>query len=400
MCHTAVPALNDFGVEVVVNLPGVYEETLPEALAASEAADSDADGVSNLEEILLGTLPGDPQSVFVTPPAPSGDPNPTFDLGDYDVTFAFKRMHQQFCGCSPTRAQLDDLAAAGDAQQHLHDELTACLDSDYWKNEGLMRLADKRIRPLEAIGVGGVIPLADFNWDYRLFSHVLTGDRPATDLLLADYHVDEAGNVVSGVIDDGDIDQPLEPQFRAGMITTQWFLMIHTMFSELPRTTAAQAYRAYLDQDIAKSQGLLPVEGEPIDIDNKGVTQPDCANCHSTLDPLSYAFAYYGGIEGGGTGAFNPDRPSWDSSEVTSSLFDTELPDPQTTGVVPWAEQAAASEAFRRNLALMFFTHAAGGPPTPDDLEELKAIWQGLDADFTAADLIHQIVDTDAFGAP
>ena len=88
------------------------------------------------------------------------------------------------------------------------------------------------------------------------------------------------------------------------MITTQWFLSINTMFSPLPRTTAAQAYRAYLGADIAQQQGIFPIAGEPLDVDDKGVRDAQCATCHATLDPLSYAFAEYQGISGASTGAF------------------------------------------------------------------------------------------------
>ena len=61
--------------------------------------------------------------------------------------------------------------------------------------------------------------------------------------------------------------------------------------------------------DIARQEGLLPVPDEPVDYDQKGVQEAECAQCHSTLDPLSYPFAYYNGIGGGPAGAFNANRP-------------------------------------------------------------------------------------------
>jgi len=75
------------------------------------------------------------------------------------------------------------------------------------------------------------------------------------------------------------------------MLTTRWFLAKNTMLTPVPRTTAAQAYRAYLGYDIAKLEGLQPVAGEPVDYDRKRVTAEQCAVCHSTLDPLSYPFS-------------------------------------------------------------------------------------------------------------
>ena len=406
-CHTAPPDLNAYGIDVATALTGPYEDVLPEALAAVEGNDADGDGLSNLEEIILGTRPGDATSFFVPPPAPSGNSNPRFTVGAYDAAFAFRRMSIAYCGRSPSYDEATAFASAADQSQALHGALDVCLASDFWKTDALPRLADKRIRPLGAIGVGGVIPLADFAWDYRLFVHALTGDSDSRDLLRADYHIDVDGNVVDGVIaGDGDQQvggQPLVVDKRAGMITTQWFLMIHTMFSELPRTTAAQAYRAYLGQDIARSEGLLPVEGEPKDIDNKGVDdQETCIYCHATLDPLSYAFAGYNGIGGsGGNGAFDNGRPSWSPTAVESSLLDVPLQDVANRGVVDWANVAADSPQFRQTIATMFMTHALGRAPRPDELDELQNLADRLvDDGYRATALLHRLVDTDAFGVP
>jgi hypothetical protein len=410
-CHTAPPDTNAYGAAVWGALSGidpafVYDRDLPAALAAVEGDDSDGDGVTNLEEIVLGTRPGDAQSVFVAPAAPVGDDNPEYDVGNYDPMFALRRLSLAFCGRSPSFAEKQAFMVAPDSTAALHDALDVCLSSRYWLEEALPRLADKRIRPLFAIGLEGIIPLADYEWDYRLFTYVLSGDRDARDLLLADYHIDTNGNVVTGPIAGGDNEvggQPVDAAQRAGMITTQWFLMIHTMFSELPRTTAAQAYRAYLGLDIARSEGLLPTPGEPIDIDNKGVDdQATCIYCHATLDPLSYAFAHYNGIGGGGgNGAFRPNRPSWSANEVTARLFDIELTDTETRGVRGWAEVAADSDAFRRNLVTMFMTTALGRPPAADEQDEAAALEDSLVLDgFVAEALLHRLIDTRAFGVP
>lgn len=413
-CHSAPPFLNAYGEGVQLALysdpsftdPALYDEHLPAALAAVEGEDSDGDGLTNLEEILLGTLPGDASSHYAERPAPDEGENPHFSVGEYDGRFAFRRAKMLYCGEPPLFDELEDFAAADDPQERLLDELRRCLESEYWREEGLDRLADKRIRPLRAVGFDGLIPLADYAWDYRLFRHVLTGDRDARDLLLADYHVNEAGDVVEGTIDApggsplGTGGQPLVPERRAGMITTQWFLMIHTMFSALPRTTAAQAYRAYLGADIARSEGILPVEGEPRDVDYKRVDHPTCAVCHSTIDPLSYAFASYQGIGQLGnpfrfehTGTYDPTRTPWGGDSV---LLGQPVED-----LVEWAEVAADSEMFQRNLASMFWQHALGRPPAPDEQEAFRAIWQALPADgYSANKLIERIVLTDAFGVP
>ncbi len=403
-CHTAPPAWNDYGTAVLLALPGAFDGAgnLATALAAVEGDDSDGDGVSNLEEIMLGTAPGRIDDVYVEPLPPEGDDNPVYDVGNYDGRFAFKRMKGVFCGKSPSYEEMQAYDAAADPAQHLQDALATCLSSSFWREEALHRMADKRVRPLAAVGTGAesVIPLADYAWDYRLFSHVMSDGRDVRDLLLADYHVDESGQEVTGPIIDGDFGQPLEPQYRAGMITTQWFLMIHTMFSELPRTTAAQAYRAYLGQDIARSEGLLPVAGEPIDVDNKGVAQEVCARCHSTLDPLAYAFAYYDGINGGDTGTFKPGRPGWNANSVNAAFMDVPLSNIDAEGVVGWAHEAAQSDAFRRTVTQMVMEHALTelGPYEERDLLELYPTL--VDDGHSADALISRFVETDAFGVP
>ncbi len=406
-CHVAPPELNSYGESVLFALEGPYEDALDDALVAVEGDDSDGDGLSNLEELVLGTRPGDATSFFVAPAEPSGPANPGFNVGGYDAAFAYRRMMIAYCGRSPSYDERAAFDAADDQGALLHTGLDACLASGYWRSEGLPRLADKRIRPLQAVNVDGVVPLADYSWDYRLFVYALSDDHDARDLLLADYHVDVDGNVVEGVIagqgGDNVGGQPLAVDKRAGMITTQWFLMIHTMFTELPRTTAAQAYRAWLGQDIARSEGLLPTDGEPKDIDNKGVDDNEtCIYCHATLDPLSYAFASYNGIGGsGGTGAFNENRASWSPDAIEAVILDVPLQNVHTRGVVDWAQTAADSPLFRQTIAGMFLSHALGRAPRPDELDDLQLLADTFaDDGYVARTLLHRLVDTDAFGVP
>lgn len=402
VCHTAPPEWNDYGYDVLYGLDDTFENALPDALAAIESEDSDGDGVSNLEEIYLGTLPGVSESVYAEPVLVDGNENPQYELNAYDVRFAYRRALISFCGRSPTFDELEVFDATVDKAGALHDAVDACLDSNYWRKEALHRIADPNIRPLAAIGTGdaAVVPLADFEWDYRLFEYIMTDGRDVRDLVTADYHVNESGQVVTGAIIDGNFGQPLLPQYRAGMITTQWFLMVHTMFSELPRTTAAQAYRAYLGQDIAKSEGIRPVAGEPLDVDNKGVTEPMCVRCHSTLDPLSYAFAYYEGIKQEDTGTFDPNRPGWSTDAISSSLLGQDLVGIEQNGVVPWGQAAAASDDFKRTVALMIVRHVLGDV-TPFEEQDLMTLWQGLpDDNYSVEAMIHRFVDTDSFGVP
>lgn len=417
MCHDGPPLLNAYGNDVASALwdnplytsVEDYEVLLSEALVHVEGTDSDGDGLTNLEEIELGLWPADAQSHWLAPLLPEGEQNPYFDVGQYDYRFSFRRVLNLYCGRPPAYEDMmsfNEAIEAGSADAELRTTLWDCLESTYWLKEGLPRLADAKIRPLKAVGFDGLIPLADYEWDYRLFSHLLSGDRDARGLLRADYHIDEEGRRVDGPVAGvgasvfGSGGQPLVTARRAGMLTTQWFLVIHTMFSALPRTTAAQAYRAYLGVDIAKGEGILPVANEPRDVDEKGVDQPSCAVCHSTIDPLSYAFAAYHGIgtlaspfDFDRSGTYDPTRTPWGTE---SSILGEPV-----TDLVSWAQVAAESELFQRNLVLMFWQHALGRAPLPDEQEDFRRIWQALPSQgYRANQIIEELVFTSAFGVP
>ena len=432
-CHvsTAPPAWNAYGEQLRAVLPREqsFEEELPAALVAVEGDDADTDGDGNREEILSGTLPGDPFSFWQAPAPAEGIDNPQFAVGEYDHRFALKRVMVTYCGRSPSYAELSGFEAGLESlaesqlteQRHerLHAALDACLRSDYFGKVMLPRLADKRIRPLFAIGqdtsvrIGDArLVIGDYGYDYRLWRYGLTGDRDMRELLTAQYHVEEnaAGELVRV---EGTIAQPdptalaggqsLVPERRAGLLTTQWFLAINTMFSGLPRTTAAQAYRSFLGADLAQSDGIRPVPGEPVDIDDKGVDGAVCAQCHSTLDPLAYAFAKYEGIGdyASGFGAYDPTRterylPGWSDTAQQAWLLGQPVAD-----LLEWANVAAASDEFKRNMADIFFQQALNREPAPDEEAEFRALWQSLPGDgYSAWRLIHRLVDTSAFGVP
>jgi hypothetical protein len=426
-CHTSTdpPAWNQFGLDVRKNLEvgPPYEDALPGALKAVENLDSDGDGETNLKELRAGRKPGalESPSAVVTD---DGAPNPAYRLDGYDPAFAYRRMSILYCGRSPTFDEMTAFKAAPadekTQRKRLHGALDGCLASDYWTKTALARLADKRIRPLFATGTKADFKIAgfravigDFNYDYRLWRYVLTQDRDMRELLTADYYVLDGP--------DGELTQTwdkipkpdqmglaggqfLPRELRVGMISTQWFLVINTMFSPMPRTTAAQAYRSYLDADISGSEGLRPVANEPVDVDKKGVSQPRCANCHSTLDPLAYAFAKYEGIQYSAElrfGDYRPERiaesmPDWDDAKEQPMLFGQKV-----NSLVEWAKVASESDAFKRNMVDMFFRHALGRAPGPDDQKDFIAMIRAVaDDGYSANRLIHRFVDTDTFGSP
>lgn len=428
LCHDSIePARwNDFGTALKAQVAGQadFATALQGALKANANADADSDGVSNRDELVHGTAPGKAASQAPSAQPGTGAPNPRYKVDGYDPAFAFRRVMVLYCGQSPSYEENQRFAAApndeASLRQRLHAQLSTCLSSAYWRGEGLARLADKRIRPLKAAGpdsniqIGGMrLVIGDYNYDYRLWSYLLTDDRDMRALLTAQYHVVKAADgslrEVKGVLEKSDPEalaggQLVPDERRAGMLTTQWFLAINTMFSALPRTSAAQAYRSYLGADISSSEGLRPVAGEPLDIDQKGVAEARCANCHSTLDPLSYAFAEYEGIQISADlkfGAYRPERlaerlPGWNASKQQSMLLNQPV-----ASLVEWGKVAAASDEFKRNMASVFFRHALGREPGASDQTDFQAMWRALPEDgYSANRLIHRLVDSLSFGGP
>lgn len=435
LCHTSTtPGLvswNDYGGAVYGALGATeFDAGLAAALTAVETFDVDNDGPTSGEEIVYGSLPGDPYSFEKAPLVPLGDPNPHYGVGGYDYKFALRRIAVAFCGRSPTYAEMQQFEDGGDPSAALHTKLQECLDGPYWRNRMLPRLADLKIRPIDRFDM--------WWWDYNLFRWALTGDRDARDMLLATYHVasDTDGSMqkVEGVIDvlneqcvttedcvpgmfcvDGPPPDPnrycspdyfgqaLDPSLRAGLLTTTWFHFYNTMFSALPRQTAAQAYRAYADQDIARQQGIYPTDDDgyaAIDVDGKGILEEECWQCHSTLERLSYPFAKHNGIGGGAAAAYNEDRPTnlglWDAGdEPVGVIFGTEV-----STVREWAEVLAASDEFARMVTKMMWKHAIGIEPESSNAE-FNSLWKNMSLfGYNADTLIHAIVDTHSFGAP
>ncbi len=318
------------------------------------------------------------------------------------------RVHLLFCGQSPSEESLSQVSSwnSRETKEQLHTALDRCLQSRFWKEEALPRLADDKIRPSKAVGIeGDPFVIGDFYYDYRLFTHIMSDDRDMRELLLATYHINAQGQRVEGPIPDSKIPgkivvgngQPLAVDKRYGMITTQWFLSANTMFAELPRNTASQAYRAYLGLDIAKSEGLYPVSEEPRDVDHKGVKEQACAFCHSTLDPLAYAFSPYLGLRSFGSGlpvgAYYSGRTQWEGDSWIFGEPVTDLGD--------WVQKALASEAFAQNLTRLLMGYAIGHKPrSPQELADFAKIWPELPRlGFSANKVLHEVIDTLSFGA-
>jgi hypothetical protein len=399
-----------------------YANALPGALGAVEGDDSDGDGFSNLVEIQQGTLPGDPES-HPRNVACSGAANPTYQVCKYDLHYAFRKVMLDFCGFSPTYAQLVQFDAQSDAMKAstIDQTLGTCVQTDLWrgKNGQLWELAHRKIRPIGSLKAGaedpGAIGLADYYDDYALYTYSQIDDHDARAVLTADYFVTRTGtnptvyataqSIPYSGLGQSYVDQP----HRAGNMTSNWSLTYFIMFTGLPRTAAAQAYRGYLGLDIAKQEGLYPVAGEPVDYDKKGVTATLCTQCHATLDPLSYPFRNYNGLTGPGSafGQYVPMRMET-IAPFSSQSYLAAIPEAgrifnqPVANLLEWAQTAANSDQFARATVLDYWKLLVGGPPTSDQQAEFTQLWQDFKTtdNYSVDKMLHALVKTEAYGAP
>ncbi len=423
-CHTSPPGRNPFGDAIAAQLlpetprpltDVAFAEALPGVLAALAGEDTDGDGADNETELRAGTNPGvsadNPDAVEGC----SGDSrNPVWNVCGYDAEFAWRKIQLDVCGRNPGWDALQTFRALDPTGREaaLDAALDTCLDSAFWMGRDgvLWRLAHAKIRPLWAVKAGeggGPVPLADYDDDYALFTWTQTDDRDAREVLTAKYYVKQVGPTRYEKVDGRpDVRQFTQTDRRAGMLTTGWFFVINTMFTPVPRTTAAQAYRSFLGLDIAKSQGLTPPPGELVDYDDKGVLADACAACHTTLDPLAYPFSRYWGIAGDSTGVYDPQRNRRFDAADGSRL--RELPEAgalfgePVVDLMDWAQKAAQSEAFVRATVRDYWRHFMGHEPTAAEQAEFEA----LVADFPTAHayrverMLHALIRTEAYGVP
>ena len=438
-CHVSPPSLNPYGLDVQAELvPGedrplhedVFSAELGAALLAVEALDSDEDGFDNRAEIQAGSAPGDASSTPDPADCVDTQRKDGYDVCGYDPGYAFKKVHLDFCGMSPTMLEREQFAKASPKQQQvlLHEALDQCLDAEAWRGlyGRVWNLANAKIGPQQAVKTGrnsGPIPLADYDDDYAYWLWTQTDDRDARLVLTGQTFVSSRYEDGKTVLEewsrrpDEDAElrgfdryQAVVRERRAGMITHRWFLMSNTMFTGVPRTTAAQAYRAYLGFDIARLEGLESVPGEPADYDNKGVGQQGCAVCHATLDPLTYPFSRYEGIGGNNRGtqeyAYNADRLdgfTWtDGPRVADTPEQGMLFGEPVQDLLAWAEVAANSEAFRRATVRDYWRMLFHEEPRPTEITQFEQLVSdfGTVHDYRVERMLHALIDTEAYGAP
>lgn len=435
LCHQSagVSVRNVFGEQVeAAAWPGdttptadEFVDGLPAALADVEDLDADDDGYANYEELLAGSDPADADDIpgGATCEDTSGSDLWQYDVCNPDAGFTLRKIMLDVCGHSPTLAQLEEVTTADDPSSILHETLDTCLNTEFWRgyNGVLWQMAHAKILPLPAIKSGadeGGVPLADYDDDYNLFVYASSDGNDARDLLLAQYVVDRIdGDITEYFVMSEDVqaDRPLDAvvltpvELRAGMITSRWFFVVNTMFTAVPRTTAAQAYRAYLGFDIAKLEGLVepPDSQTLVDYDDKGVTDETCASCHRTLDPLSYPFTRYNGIGGnGGSGDYDANRLDAFADNTQPNVDQTPeagyvLGEP-VDNLVEWAEVAANSDEFAAAITMDYWELLVGERPEATETEQFVTLWQDFATthEYDVEAMLHDLIDTEAYSVP
>lgn len=397
VCHATPPAHNVYGLAVKDAL-GMrdFDTALPDALAAVAMMDSDGDGISNADELAIGTWPGDPASFPIIRECPTPE---------YDPSYVFEKVLLDVCGRRPTYENKQDFAALPTSGQMeaLHIALDACLDSDFWlgKNGVLWEMAHRKIRPIGALKSGedsGAIPVSDYYDDYNLFVYAHSDDHDVRDVLRADYFVERTDTTYTRV--DDRVGQNVGAPRRAGLITTNWFLIYYVMFTSVPRTAAAQAYRAYLNLDIARLEGLQPVSNEPIDWDAKGVTEPTCAVCHSTLDPLTYPFTRYEGFPQARYNANRMQRFAYEAPGIENTPEQGVILGQPVNDLLEWVNVAANSDEFASAVTMDYWRLFLGREPTPEQRAEFDTLWNDLGTThgFSVERMLHALIETEAYG--
>jgi hypothetical protein len=422
LCHTAPPERNSYGNQLAAALlPGRprplseadFSAALPAALRMIEAQDADGDGASNADELAAATLPADPRSKPAVV-GPCGGSNSYYSLCAYDHDYVFKKVNLDFCGRSPTLDMRDAFAAldAAGKERAIDAALTACLASNHWRGKDgvVWRMAHRKVKPLQAIksgGNSGIIPLADYDDDYNLYVYANTGDRDVRDVLVANYFVTRADGTPTNYTRVESLgSQSIPVERRSGMLTTRWFLVLNVMFTALPRTAAAQAYRAFLNLDIAKLEGMWAVPNEPVDYDDRGVRQDACKNCHATLDPLTYPFRNYDGLVRNPFGSYVNNRIERFFAGQAPRI--TEIPEAgyifgrPVASLVEWGRVAADSEAFASAVVEDYWSQLIGDAPSGAERGEFTALWQALGPthNYRVESMLKALVRTEAYGVP
>ncbi len=454
-CHKAQPpALNNFGacmkhaIKVQADFPTTPED-FRAAVELIQDEDCDSDGFSNMQEIQAGQLPGDERK-FPTSNRCNGrsltDPlTGPWKLCAADSDYVWKKIWLDVCGEPPSYPDYMDFKKRSDSEKTtaLSDQLDQCLKSNHWRGKDgvVWEIGQYKIRPVGSVKAGedpGVIPIVDYYADFHLFVYSQIDGHDARDQLLADYTVTRnllGANRTSYTklapqrLLDG---QVMQPDRRVGLLTTFWNLSFYLNYTGIARVLVAQAFNAYLGVSLAQMQGLNaadPALTGFADYDSKGVTRPECAQCHLAIDPLTYPFRNYNGLTGTarvlqGQSATPLQNLANLGDETNLTPLSYALPrmeflDQQFPGIknMPevgyifgqrvanlreWATVMANSDMFAANTVKDYWIVMVGHEPRSDEMKEFEKLWRDFKGvhQYSVKAMLHDLIQTEAYSVP
>jgi hypothetical protein len=422
---------------------------LRDVVEGASAVDADEDGISNGAEIAAGSFPGDKKSV-PTVHRCSGTPlsaeSTRWNHCATDPDYLYQKIWKDFCGEPPSYDEYADFKklSAAKKQDEIEKQLETCLDSNHWKGKDgvVWEIGHYKIRPVGSVKAGedpGLIPIVDYYADFNLFVYTQIDGHDARDMLLANYMVSRSGGGAQPTnytrmapqrLLDG---QLMQPERRVGLITTFWNLGFYLNYTGIARVLVAQAYTAYLGLALSDMQGISPPPVELSkfrDYDQKGVTRPECAACHETIDALAYPFRNYNGLSGtnqvlqgqNSSALQNPANIPDEKSLVPLSYslprmdyLDQTYPgikDMPEAGYIfgqrvetlqEWARVLVNSDAFAANLVKDYWKVLVGSEPkSPKEQAEFTKLWKDFKSthNYSVEDMLRDLIKTEAYSVP
>ncbi len=216
---------------------------------------------------------------------------------------------------------------------------------------------------------------------YRFFETILAEDRPASDLLLADFSVVDRrlaahyAMSTEGLSDGQYASVPVDPDQRGGLLRQGSFL---TVTSHPTRTSAVKRGKWVVEQLLCTTPPPPPpgVEQLPQDV-GEGATQreifeqhradPVCASCHALMDPIGFALENYDAV-----GAFRTTDNGL-PLDTTGQLEGIAFDDASDLSAI-----IADDPRYLRCVTTKVFTYALGRAPVAADRCTIDAIAEEL----------------------
>ena len=224
----------------------------------------------------------------------------------------------------------------------------------------------------------------------------------------------------------------MQVEKRVGLLTSFWNLSFYLNYTPIARVLVAQAFRAYTGIHMSKMQGLNPPPVEDSlyrDYDLKGLERPECAACHTTIDPLTYPWRNYNGLTGTADvlgGINSPGLSSLSNLGTEENLtplsyslprleyFEDRMPGvsempeagyimgQRVENLYEWAEVMANSDQFAANTVKDYWRVLISKEVRSYQQKEFQTLWRTFKTghNYDVEAMLHDLVKTEAYGAP